>query len=280
MNLEKDTWNVISNYFESTPNYLTKHHLDSYNDFTNNKIYDIFNDTQFNPQVVVLTDKENADITYLINIYYGGKNKNQVEISRPIIFDANKNEVKPLYPNEARLKNLSYAFNVFCDIDVEYIIKEKDIEVLRQFAPETIKKVNLGRVPIMLHSNLCSTSNVSNEFLKKIGECPYDHGGYFIIEGREKVCVSRERKSENILYINKSPNPDFVWSAEVKSIPAEFRYARNTYLHVIAATGEIVVENPYFKGDKNSFGASYIPLFVLFRVLGIESDKDIRIYFS
>jgi DNA-directed RNA polymerase II subunit RPB2 len=278
MNLEKDTWNVISNYFESTPNYLTKHHLDSYNDFTDNKIYDIFNDSQFNPQVVVLTDKENQDITYLINIYYGGRNKNQVEISRPIIYDAKKDIVKPLYPNEARLKNLSYAFNIFCDIDVEYIIKENDTEVFRQFANEPIKRVNLGRIPIMLHSNLCSTSNVSREFLKKIGECPYDHGGYFIIEGREKVCVSRERKSENILYINKSPNPDFNWTAEVKSIPAAFRYARNTYLHVIATTGEIVVENPYFKGDKSSFGSSYIPLFVLFRVLGIESDKEIFEY--
>jgi DNA-directed RNA polymerase beta subunit len=61
MNLEKDTWSVIANYFESTPNHLTKHHLDSFNDFTNNKIYNVFNDTQFNPQVVVLTDKENAD---------------------------------------------------------------------------------------------------------------------------------------------------------------------------------------------------------------------------
>ena len=81
MNLEKDTWSVIANYFESNPKYLTKHHLDSFNDFTNNKIYDIFNDIQFNPQVVVTKDKENPDIIYLINVYYGGRNKNQIEIN-------------------------------------------------------------------------------------------------------------------------------------------------------------------------------------------------------
>jgi DNA-directed RNA polymerase II subunit RPB2 len=275
MNLEKDTWSVIANYFDSVPNYITKHHLDSYNDFVNNKIYDIFNNKQFNPQVVVLIDKENPDITYLINVYYGGRNKDKIEISRPIIYNALKEEVKPMYPNEARLKNLTYAFNVFCDIEVEYIIKEKDTVIFHEFSSDKFSKINIGRVPIMLHSNLCSLSGMSREFLKKVGECPYDHGGYFIIDGREKVCVSRERKSENILYINKSGNPDFIWSAEVKSVPAEFRYARNTYLHVILQNGEIVVENPYFKSGKSDTGSKYIPLFVLFRVLGIETDKEI-----
>lgn len=275
MDLEKDTWSIISNYFETTPKYLTKHHLDSYNDFVNNKIYDIFNNKQTNPQVVVLIDKENADITYLINIYYGGRNRDQVNISRPVMYNSLKDEVKPMYPNEARLKNLTYAFNVFCDVEIEYIIKDKDTVIFQQFSPFVFKEINIGRVPIMLHSSLCPLSGVSNEMLKKLGECPYDHGGYFIINGREKVCVSRERKSENTLYINKSGNPDFTWTAEVKSTPAQFRYARNTYLHVIEKTGEIVVENPYFKSGKSETGGKFIPLFVLFRVLGIESDKDI-----
>ena len=196
MNLEKDTWSIISNYFESTPKYLTKHHLDSYNDFINNKIYDIFNDTQSNPQVVILIDKENPAITYAIKVYYGGKNTDQIHISRPVIYDALKETVKPMYPNEARLKNLTYAFNVFCDIEIEYIIKENDNIIFQQFGPFSFKDINIGRVPIMLHSTLCPLSGVSNEMLKKLGECPYDHGGYFIINGREKVCVSRERKNE------------------------------------------------------------------------------------
>ncbi len=278
MNLEKDTWSIISNYFETTPNYLTKHHLDSYNDFVNNKIFDIFNDKQSNPQVIVLIDKENSDITYLINVYYGGRNRDKVHISRPVIYDSLKDQMKPMYPNEARLKNLTYAFNVFCDVDVEYIIKEKDTIIFQQFSQFTFKDINIGRVPIMLHSTLCPLSGLSKEAQKKLGDCPYDHGGYFIINGREKVCVSRERKSENTLYINKSGNPDFLWSAEVKSVPAEFRYARNTYLHVVENTKEIVVENPYFKSGKSDTGGKYIPLFVLFRVLGVETDKEILEY--
>jgi DNA-directed RNA polymerase II subunit RPB2 len=141
MDLEKDTWSIISNYFETTPKYLTKHHLDSYNDFVNNKIYDIFNNKQTNPQVVVLIDKENADITYLINIYYGGRNRDQVNISRPVMYNSLKDEVKPMYPNEARLKNLTYAFNVFCDVEIEYIIKDKDTVIFQQFSPFTFKEI-------------------------------------------------------------------------------------------------------------------------------------------
>ena len=278
MNLEKDTWSVINNYFETNPKYITKHHLDSYNDFVNNKIYDIFNDTTKNPQTVVLIDKENDEITYYINVYYGGRKRDQVNLSRPVIYDALKDQVKPMYPNEARLKNLTYAFNIFCDVEVEYIIKNKDEVIFQEWGPFNFKDINIGRVPIMLHSTLCSLSGLSNEALKKVGECPYEHGGYFIINGREKVCISRERKAENNLYINKSSHPDFSYSAEVKSSPAEFRYARNTYINVIEATKEIMIENPYFNSGRSDSGSKYIPLFVMFRVLGVETDKEILEY--
>jgi len=278
MNLEKDTWEVISNYFETTDNYITKHHLDSFNDFTENKIYHIFNDKQSNPQYIALNDKENDDITYLIAIHYGGRNHDKFEISRPIIYDSLKEEVKPMYPNEARLKNLTYAFNVFCDIEIEYVVKEGETEILRTFNQVPFKQINIGRVPIMLHSSLCTLDKISKEGLKKFGECPYDQGGYFVIDGREKVCVSRERKSENVLYINKSSHPDYRYMAEVKSVPAQFRYARNTYLYVMDGTGEIMVDNPYFKAGKSDKGSRLIPLFVLFRALGVETDKEILEY--
>jgi DNA-directed RNA polymerase beta subunit len=113
MNLEKDTWSIISNYFETTPKYLTKHHLDSYNDFVNNKIYDIFNDKQTNPQVVILIDKENPEITYSIKVYYGGRNFDKVHITRPIIYDSLKNAVKCLeealkvYPGRTEVKKVA-----------------------------------------------------------------------------------------------------------------------------------------------------------------------------
>ena len=55
----------------------------------------------------------------------------------------------------------------------------------------------------MLHSKMCILNGRSFDVLKNMGECPYDQGGYFIIDGQEKVIVSHERKAENKLYIVK-----------------------------------------------------------------------------
>ena len=70
MNLESETWDVINAYFRDTPNYLVRHHIDSYNDFIQNKIPQIFKNTAKNPQTkIVLLDKE--DNIYEINNIYG-----------------------------------------------------------------------------------------------------------------------------------------------------------------------------------------------------------------
>ena len=122
---ENNTWKVIDNYFTANKNFLTKHHLDSFNDFVINKIPLTF--SQYNPQILY---KEQDPITkkykYEINIYYGGYDSKQVYIGKPIIF---KNEgefsvKKQMYPNEARVRNLSYSSHIFCDIVIDYLIND------------------------------------------------------------------------------------------------------------------------------------------------------------
>ena len=74
MNLEVDTWDVITSYFTdpSIPNYLVRHHIDSYNDFIHNKIPQIMKNFETIPPYVLI-DKEDRNITYEIQVYYGGK---------------------------------------------------------------------------------------------------------------------------------------------------------------------------------------------------------------
>ena len=67
MNYEQDTWKIIDSYFEKNPNYLTKHHLDSYNDFITNKIPQTFQ--QYNPQILYKELIEINKILSSINIY-------------------------------------------------------------------------------------------------------------------------------------------------------------------------------------------------------------------
>ena len=234
MNLENDTWEIINSYFRDTPNYIVKHHIDSYNDFIKNKIKLIFKN--FGRQTVFRFDKENTAITYQINIYYGGKDGTKFKITKPTIIDYETNKTKQMFPNEARLKNLTYGFDFFYDIDVEFTIK-RDNTIILDNQPiidnSFLKDIYLGKIPIMLRSDLCVLSKLNGEVLNQIGECRYDPGGYFIIDGREKVIVSLERKAENIIFLDKitNENDKYTHVAEIKSISDEaFTYSRTVKL--------------------------------------------------
>jgi DNA-directed RNA polymerase II subunit RPB2 len=264
---ERNTWNVIHNYFNNNSNYLTKHHLDSFNDFLVNKIPQTFK--QYNPQILYKEyDKSLERYKYEVNIYYGGKTGDKIYISKPIIYKETPEGTlkKQMYPNEARLRNLTYGSNIFCDIELEYKLLDSDKN--EKIITKTFEKVNLGKIPIMLQSNLCVLHKVPRELKKQMGECPLDQGGYFVIDGQEKVIVSHERKAENKLYIVEDKDGIYSHSAQIKSIPEDsFKFARTTVVNIHSKTNLITVRLPMIKNQ--------IPLFVLFRLLGIETDKDI-----
>jgi len=139
-------WNVIDIYFKDNPNVLVSHHLDSYNDFLSNGISRILKDR--NP--IILEKDENKDGEYLsvIEIYFGGLNGNSVFFSKPIIYDdVTENQSSYahfMYPNEARLRNMTYGMTVHCDVVVKYRIydpvkKENLVETV-----ELIKQNSIG----------------------------------------------------------------------------------------------------------------------------------------
>ena len=304
---DKNTWDIIDSYFQYHKNYLTSHHLDSYNDFILNKVPQTI--SQYNPQILYkeLNTKTNK-FKYETHIYYGGKDGKLVYIGKPIIYkevntsnnnisnnninnnnisnnNINNNNInsngdidmekdtikKHMYPNEARLRNLTYASHIFCDIYVEYIIRDDGVDNVETIITKTFKKVNIGKIPVMLQSKICLLNNAPFDLKKNMGECPYDHGGYFIVDGQEKVIVSHERKAENKLYIVKTEDGLYSYSAQIKSVPEEsFKYARTTVVNINKNTNVITIRLPSI--------SKQIPLFILFRALGVESDKDILKY--
>ena len=84
-----------------------------------------------------------------------------------------------MYPNEARLKDLTYKSNIFCNIGIHYIFHNED----GRSVIKNISKVNIGTIPIMIHSKSCILHKLDPIKLSELGECPYDDGGYFIIIG-------------------------------------------------------------------------------------------------
>ena len=153
MDYNIDTWKVIDNYFNVHKNYLTKHHLDSFNDFVLNKIP--LTIKQYNPQILYKElDKSTKKFKYETHIYYGGKDGTNIYIGKPVVYkDIDGSESKKtLYPNEARLRNITYSSYIFCDIHVEYIVRNDDEETI---ITKDFKQVSLGQIPIMLQSKIC-----------------------------------------------------------------------------------------------------------------------------
>jgi len=268
--IEDKSWNIVNNYFNNNNNYLTKHHLDSFNDFINDKLPQTFK--QYNPQIIYKEyNKELENYNYEIYIYYGGKDNNKIYLSKPVIYkELNGQEEKSqLFPNEARLRNLTYYSTIFCDIEIEYHIRKPDNSI--DIINKELNKINIGSIPIMLQSNLCILKNATKEMKKQMGECPFDQGGYFIVDGQEKVIVSHERKAENKLYIVSSNDTLYSFSAQIKSVPEDsFKYARTTVINVNRNNNKITIRLPMIHKQ--------IPLFVLFRLLGIQTDKEILEY--
>ena len=299
---EKYTWEVIKKYFEQDKgNHIIKHILASYNDFVFKKIDDIING--FNPIEIFHHYIEDKDL-YKYQIEITIKNP---KISKPIIHEKN-GKYKIMTPNEARQRNLCYSGNLYVDmkIQVQYIdidtnhINNDDTnddtndntnnETNNDTNDDTnndtnndynvickdkeIKNINLGKIPIMVNSNYC-VLNKQPEF-RKNNECLYDHGGYFIINGNEKVIVSQDRIAENKTYVfkdNKASTYSYV--AEIRSVPDNiFSPPKLTILKLSAKETQfgkyIRVVIHHVKQD--------IPIFILFRALGIESDKEIIEY--
>jgi len=275
--LSTESWDIIDNYFKENPNWLARHQLDSYNDFVSHKLPLIFKNV--NHTSAFMFDKLDDTVTYQADIYLGGKEANKFKIAPPTIYDSKTQMMRPLYPNEARLKNLTYGFDIFVDMEVEYSSK-KDGEPIFSGAklPEAdfLKNIYLGKIPIMVHSDMCSLNKIPREALPEFGESQYEPGGYFIIDGREKVILSQERKVENTIILSTMKDTKYIYAAEVKSVNDEaFENPRSNKL-LMETHGSITFmvgmeDKPFIQ----TVEGRHTPLFILFRLLGIESDMEI-----
>jgi DNA-directed RNA polymerase II subunit RPB2 len=126
----------------------------------------------------------------------------------------------------------------------------------------------------MLHSDLCILKDLPREVRYNMGECKNDLGGYFIIQGKEKTVVTQEKFSDNMLYIKKHAALDkYLFSVEIKSVSEDpSKPIRYTSIRIVAPSEsytnlQLVVDVPNVRTP--------VPLFILLRALGFESDKKI-----
>jgi DNA-directed RNA polymerase beta subunit len=201
-----------------------------------------------------------------------------VHIRKPTIFE-NNGAVTPMYPNDARLRNMTYAAPVYTDIVATYTMRtprKAGGEPIVEMKRRTLPHVHVGKIPVMIGSDYCLLSDTPEKTPRELGECTEDIGGYFIVQGGERIIISQERMSENVPFVfrnNKARNKESE-IIDIKSIGPDnegapkslsvriVQHAKNAIApeHIIVTCSRIKAE---------------IPLFVMFRALGVESDRSI-----
>jgi len=267
-NLEKDYIHILNSYFNQCKNghQLVRHQIDSYDYFIETLIPTIIK--QFNPICVYYEYQKDANkYSYEFQLSFG-----EISVEPPMISE-NDGSFDEMTPAKARSRSLTYASNLRADLDVKIIHRTGDPDKLDNENVYTRKliKVLLGKIPIMVQSKYCILSKYTHISHQKLGECRYDPGGYFIVNGNEKVIIAQERTANNMVNIFKNgnkPKTSFVNSCEIKSESDEFFGSiRNLSIKVRAKDNAIRVLANRFRID--------LPLWAFFVALGIETDYDI-----
>jgi len=263
-------WKIISSYFQGQHlKQLVRHQIESYNDFVTYQIQKTID--MFNPVHICSEQDYVKEVDkHSLEVYITFENFN---IYRPQIHE-NNGATKLMFPQEARLRNFTYASNMTVDMKIKYISRTgKDLNNCQTFY-KTMPKIHIGKLPIMLRSSICVLNQYKHISSKVSGECQMDPGGYFIINGSEKTCLGQERAAENQIYcfnISKN-NTKWSWLAEIKSVP-DWKCISPKQIAMMISTKNngfgngIYIQIPRIKQP--------IQLFVIFRALGVISDKEI-----
>jgi DNA-directed RNA polymerase beta subunit len=263
-------WTIIESYFKGQHlERLVRHQLESYNDFVGQQLVKTIE--MFNPvHIASEQDFDPKSGKYSLELFVTFEN---FHIYRPQIHE-NNGATKLMFPQEARLRNFTYASAMTVDINIKFVVRNGDNLDNTQTFYKSLPKIHIGKLPIMLKSNICVLSQYKHVSSANTGECKYDAGGYFVINGSEKTVLGQERAAENkVQCFNVSKNnTKYTWMAEVKSVP-DFKCISPKQINMMVSSKNngfgyaLSVQLPRVKQP--------IPLFIVFRALGIVSDKEI-----
>ena len=295
----EDCWTVISSFFDTKG--LVSQQLDSFDEFVSTTMQELVEENslltldQNAPQ-----SDDDADPIMLrrYEIKFG-----TVLLSRPAMTEGD-GSTGVMLPQEARLRNLTYSSPLYLEMTKKVsVARERPIvdgsddegngmDLDGQKPPggtylhwenedggdeeQEPTKVFVGKLPIMLKSKYCILKDITEQEMYNWNECPYDQGGYFIINGSEKVLIAQERSAANIVQVFKKADGKTPFVAEIRSAVEKGSRLISSMQIKLHSKGE---------GSKGGFGQtikstlpyikSEIPIAIVFRALGVVSDEDI-----
>ena len=250
-----DIKKLIKIYFDQ-PKILYQHLFSSYNQLVEEIIpFSLVKENNYFYENV-----ENNE-----NFLHGFRCKN-VRI-KPVIFENNPNQI--IFPSEARKNHLNYFATVYAD--VEQIVEKRNIvtgERTINVVASTGENdpIAIAKIPVMVKSKYCSTT------IKKDlhGECKYDPGGYFIVNGQEKVVISIEKMVDNkfLVFIKKDSSfpSGFFHICQINSKSNDWSDNLQILSLKEKKDGTLTISTSQLAD---------IPIVIFFRALGLESDQDI-----
>ncbi|XP_077264151.1 RNA polymerase III subunit RpIII128 [Temnothorax americanus] len=213
---------------------LVKQHIDSFNYFINEEIKNIVKANE-----KIQSDEDPHFYLKYLNI----------EVGLPEVPET-PTIMRPTTPHECRLRDLNYSAPI--SVDIEYVRNNE--RVIRN-------KVVIGKMPIMLRSSNCVLTNKSEAELAKMNECPLDPGGYFIINGQEKVILIQEQMIRNRIILEEDSKDCVVASCN------SFTHDKKTKTNVVGKAGRYYLRHNMFQDD--------LLITVIFKAMGIISDLEI-----
>lgn len=169
---------------------------------------------------------------------------------------------------------LSFSYSSPLYVDVSKTVTRSGQE------PETEEhgKIYIGKIPIMLRSTYCVLNGLLDRDLTELNECPLDPGGYFIINGSEKVLIAQEKMATNTVYVFQKKDSKYAYTCEIRScLEQSSRPTSTMFISMLARGGggakkgaigqRIIATIPYIRQE--------IPIMIVFRALGFVSDRDI-----
>ena len=248
---------------------LIEHQIESYNDFIEYQVPRTI--SMFNPIHISSEQDFNKELNkYRLEMYVTCENFN---IARAKIHEIN-GATKNMFPQEARNRNFTYAGDMTIDLNIQFVVRSGQMLEQTHTFNKVLSNIHIGKMPIMLKSSICILEHYKHIPYNISGECRMDSGGYFIVNGSEKTVIGQERAAENLVQcfnISKN-NSKWSWLAEIKSVP-DYKCISPKQLSLTIAT------------KNNGFGNGMwlqiprlknpLPIFVIFRALGVISDEDI-----
>lgn len=284
---------ILKTLFADSSFPLIQHHVDSFNDMLDKNIPTFVRVS--NPFELQLRDNR------MIRVYIGGKDGSKIRYQSP-----KEDDGSAIVPHTCRLDNRTYAFSMYGTIDFEYLFPDGTSTI------KSFDDVLIGNMPLMLRSKQCYLSAVDGY---TIGECKFELGGYFVIDGAEKVLLTQELLGDNMFYAaerkRKAPRKTMKTLIE-KEDPLKMnmeeedtRYeeltehyaairtlsedgTRGPFYHFLVLPSETLQSDIELNTMKGNLGRDNrlatiqlpgfqqpVPVISVFRALGVSSDRDI-----